>query len=44
VRDIVDTSGNELDHIVYDSFGDIVTETNATNGGVRPVNCIFKVA
>ena len=32
VRDIVDTSGNELDHIVYDSFGNIVTETNATNG------------
>ena len=32
VRDIVDTSGNELDHIVYDSFGNIVTETNAANG------------
>jgi RHS repeat-associated protein len=32
VRDIVDTSGNVLDHIVYDSFGNIVTETNATNG------------
>ena len=32
VRDIVDTSGNELDHIVYDSFGNIVTETNASNG------------
>jgi RHS repeat-associated protein len=32
VRDIVDTSGNELDHIVYESFGNIVTETNATNG------------
>jgi len=32
VRDIVGTSGNELDHIVYDSFGNIVTETNATNG------------
>jgi RHS repeat-associated protein len=31
VRDIVNTSGNELDHIVYDSFGNIVTETNATN-------------
>ncbi len=26
------TSGTELDHIVYDSFGNIVTETNATNG------------
>ena len=32
VRDIVDTSGNELDHIVYDAFGNIVTETNAANG------------
>jgi RHS repeat-associated protein len=32
VRDIVDTSGNALDHLVYDSFGYIVTETNATNG------------
>ena len=32
VRDIVDTSGNSLDHIVYDSFGNIVTETNASNG------------
>ena len=25
-------SGTELDHIVYDSFGNIVTETNAANG------------
>ncbi len=32
MRDIVSTSGTELDHIVYDSFGNIVTETNATNG------------
>jgi RHS repeat-associated protein len=32
VRDIADGSGNELDHIVYDSFGNITTETNATNG------------
>jgi RHS repeat-associated protein len=32
VRDIVSASGNELDHIVYDSFGNVVTETNATNG------------
>ncbi len=32
VRDIVGTSGTVLDHIVYDSFGNIVTETNATNG------------
>ncbi len=32
VRDIVNSSGNELDHIVYDSFGNILTETNAANG------------
>jgi len=32
VRDIVSSSGTELDHIVYDSFGNILSETNATNG------------
>ncbi len=32
VRDIVSSSGTELDHIVYDSFGNIVTESNASNG------------
>jgi hypothetical protein len=32
VRDIVSASGTELDHIVYDSFGNVLTETNATNG------------
>ncbi len=32
VRDIVSSSGTELDHIVYDSFGNIVTETNASDG------------
>jgi RHS repeat-associated protein len=32
VRDVVDTSGSVIDHIVYDSFGNIVTETNASNG------------
>jgi RHS repeat-associated protein len=32
VRDIVSSSGTELDHIVYDSFGNVLTETNATNG------------
>ncbi len=32
VRDIVSSSGSELDHIVYDSFGNILTETNASNG------------
>ena len=30
--DIVNSSGTELDHIVYDGFGNILTETNATNG------------
>jgi len=32
VRDIVSPTGTELDHIVYDSFGGVLTETNATNG------------
>jgi RHS repeat-associated protein len=32
VRDIISTTGTSLDHIVYDSFGNIVTETNASNG------------
>ena len=32
VRDIVSSSGSLLDHIVYDSFGNILTETNASNG------------
>jgi RHS repeat-associated protein len=32
VRDIVSTSGSVLDHIVYDSFGTVLTETNASNG------------
>jgi RHS repeat-associated protein len=32
VRDIAGSSGTVLDHVVYDSFGNIVTETNATNG------------
>jgi YD repeat-containing protein len=32
VRDIVDTSGNELDHIVYDSFGNILSESGPANG------------
>ena len=32
VRDIVSTSGTVLDHIVYDSFGNIVSETNSANG------------
>ena len=32
MRDIVSSTGTELDHIVYDSFGNIVTETDAANG------------
>ena len=32
VRDIVNITGVEQDHIVYDSFGNIVTETDAANG------------
>jgi RHS repeat-associated protein len=32
VRDIVSTSGTALDHVVYDSFGNVLTETNAGNG------------
>ena len=32
VRDIVSSSGSALDHVVYDSFGNILTETNASNG------------
>jgi RHS repeat-associated protein len=32
VRDIVDTSGNELDHIVYDSFGNVSSESQPSNG------------
>jgi RHS repeat-associated protein len=32
VRDIVNTSGTAIDHIAYDSYGNIVTETNVSNG------------
>ncbi len=32
VRDIVSSSGSVVDHIVYDSFGKVLTETNASNG------------
>ncbi|MFI5459014.1 MAG: RHS repeat-associated core domain-containing protein [Isosphaerales bacterium] len=32
VRDIVSTSGSELDHIIYDSFGQVTSETNSANG------------
>ncbi len=32
VRDIVSSAGSVLDHIIYDSFGNITTETSASNG------------
>jgi RHS repeat-associated protein len=32
VRDVVSSSGSALDHVVYDSFGNITTETNGSNG------------
>jgi RHS repeat-associated protein len=32
VRDLVSSSGTVLDHIVYDSFGNILSESNAANG------------
>ena len=32
VRDIVNTSGAVIDHIVYDSYGNVTSETNASNG------------
>jgi hypothetical protein len=32
VRDIVSASGTELDHIVYDAFGNIVSESDPSNG------------
>ena len=32
VRDVVSSAGSVLDHVVYDSFGNILTEKNASNG------------
>ena len=32
VRDIVNTSGTSIDHVVYDSYGNILTESSGTNG------------
>jgi RHS repeat-associated protein len=32
VRDVVNTTGTVLDHVIYDSFGNVTSETNATNG------------
>ena len=32
VRDIVNSSGSVIDHVVYDSFGNILTQTSASSG------------
>ena len=32
VRDIVNTSGTVIDHIVYNSFGNVLTESSPSNG------------
>ena len=32
VRDVVNSSGSVIDHVVYDNFGNIVTETSVSNG------------
>ena len=32
MEDVVSSSGSVSDHILYDSFGNITTETNATAG------------
>ena len=32
VRDVVNSSGTVIDHIVYDSYGDIMSETSTSNG------------
>ncbi|MGP0063971.1 MAG: RHS repeat-associated core domain-containing protein [Isosphaeraceae bacterium] len=32
VRDIVSTTGTDLDHIVYDSFGNILSQSDSANG------------
>ncbi|MGO9466935.1 MAG: RHS repeat-associated core domain-containing protein, partial [Isosphaeraceae bacterium] len=32
VTDLVSSSGTDLDHIVYDPYGNIVTETDSSNG------------
>jgi RHS repeat-associated protein len=32
IRDVVNTTGTVLDHVIYDSFGNVTSETNATNG------------
>ncbi|MGH9093804.1 MAG: RHS repeat domain-containing protein, partial [Acidimicrobiales bacterium] len=32
VRDLAGTAGGVIDHVVYDSFGQVTSETNAANG------------
>jgi RHS repeat-associated protein len=32
VRDVVSSAGSAIDHVVYDSFGNMTTETSASNG------------
>jgi RHS repeat-associated protein len=32
IRDIADTSGAVIDHVVYNSFGTVTSETNSANG------------
>jgi len=32
IRDIVDTAGTVLDHLSYDSYGKVLSESNASNG------------
>ncbi len=32
VRDVVDSSGTVLDHVVYDSFGNVLSESSPSNG------------
>jgi RHS repeat-associated protein len=32
VRDVVSSAGSAIDHVVYDSFGNITTQTSAGNG------------
>src|SRR5208337_3784359 len=32
VRDIANTSGTVIDHVVYDSYGQVASETNSANG------------
>jgi RHS repeat-associated protein len=32
VRDVVSSAGSAIDHVIYDSFGSVTSETNAGNG------------